>query len=49
MQCVGGWVHMEANLYYLEIVLLLDFCCYITRKTSAKLHRCAFDDLLIFG
>jgi hypothetical protein len=39
MQWVGGWVGAHgSNLYYLEIVF-----------TSAKLHRCAFDDLLIFG
>ncbi len=50
MQWVGGWVHMEANLYYLEIVLLLDFCCYITRKNLCKVASvCVFDDLLIFG
>ncbi len=29
----SGWVGVHGtNLYYLEIVLLLDFCCYITRK-----------------
>ncbi len=29
----SGWVGAHgSNLYYLEIVLLLNFCCYITRK-----------------
>lgn len=33
MQWVVGWVGAHgSNFYYLEIILLLDFRCYITRK-----------------